>query len=363
MKVNYNTQKVFEALLNASENTNDWATYDSESLINETEINRRTLFRIMNKLESNGIIERQKVGKRSQYKILKSVTHQDVTDKSVTNQSVTNQSVTDKNVTNQNVTHQDVTHQDVTDKNVTDIIKDDNNMKTMESLQKENNRLNERLNNCAAKFKQLIATVNELKSKVTELETKLNDLSTKDEKITADDENEDEDDEDNSEKLDLSNDNTSSEVTNQDNQENALEAKETALNEIEEEYKLFTDAVKLHKSRIGTPSKNDLMNYKAYVIEDCENKKIKIDVKQELLKKIDIYISRYNNFDISTSIMADDTITPKEEEKPVEELKTVPEKKQYIVYKRKQMTEAEMDAETERALDSIFGTTLKNKTI
>lgn len=245
---------------------------------------------------------------------------------------------------------------------------EENNMKTIEALQKENNRLNERLNNCAAQFKQLIATVNELKSKVTELETKLNDHSTKDEKNATDDEtsssavekdDEDEDDADNDEKLDLSNDNTSSEVTNQDNQENALEAKETALNEIEEEYKLFTDAVKLHKSRIGTPSKDDLQNYRTYIIEDCGNKKIKIDVKQEILKKIDIYISRYNNFDISTSNMTDDTITPKEEEKPVEELKTVPEKKQYYVYKRKEMTDAEMDAETERALDSIFGTKQK----
>lgn len=243
---------------------------------------------------------------------------------------------------------------------------EENNMKTMEALQKENNRLNERLNNCATQFKQLIETVNELKSKVTELETKLNDLSTKDEKNATDDEvsssaveknDEDEDDADNDEKLDLSNDNTSSEVTNQDNQENALEAKETALNEIEEEYKLFTDAVKLHKSRIGTPTADDLQNYRTYIIEDCENKKIKIDVKQELLKMIDIYISRYNNFDISTSIMADDTITPKEEEKPVERKETAPEKKQYYVYKRKEMTDAEMDAETERALDSIFGTT------
>lgn len=248
----------------------------------------------------------------------------------------------------------------------TDNINEENNMKTIEALQKENNRLNERLNNCATQFKQLIETVNELKSKVTELESKLNGLSTKDETKATDDEttssavdNDDEDDADNDEKLDLSNDNTSSEVTNQDNQENALEAKEIALNEIEEEYKLFTDAVKLHKSRIGTPSKTDLQNYRNYISEDCENKKIKIDVKQELLKKIDIYISRYNNFDISTSIMADDTITPKEEEKPIEELKTVPEKKQYIVYKRKEMTDAEMDAETERALDAIFGTTQK----
>lgn len=243
---------------------------------------------------------------------------------------------------------------------------EENNMKTMEALQKENNRLNERLNNCAAQFKQLIATVNELKSKITDLESKLNDLSTKDEKNATDDEvsssavdKDDEDDADNDEKLDLSNDNTSSEVTNQDNQDNALEAKETALNEIEEEYKLFTDAVKLHKSRIGTPSKTDLQNYRTYIIEDCENKKIKIDVKQEILKKIDIYISRYNNFDISTSNMTDSTITPKDEEKPLERKETAPEKKQYIVYKRKKMTEAEMDAETERALDSIFGTKQK----
>lgn len=349
MKVNYNTQKVFEALLNASENTNDWFSIDAASLIKEAEVGRMTFFRIMNKLESNGIIERKQIsGKTSQYKILINI-----------NCDTTLNDTTLNDTTLSDTTKNDTTLNDTT-KSDTTKIKDDNNMKTMESLQMENNRLNERLNNCAAQFKQLIATVNELKSKVTELESKLNDLSTKDEKITADDENEDEDDDaDNDEKLDLSNDNTSSEVTNQDNQENALEAKETALNEIEEEYKLFTDAVKLHKSRIGTPSKDDLQNYRTYIIEDCENKKIKIDVKQEILKKIDIYISRYNNFDISTSNMTDDTITPKEEEKPVERKETAPEKKQYYVYKRKEMTEAEMDAETERALDSIFGTTQK----
>lgn len=71
MKANYNTQKVFEALQNASENTNDWFSIDAASLIKEAEVNRRTFFRIMNKLESNGIIERQRIGKRSQIRILK----------------------------------------------------------------------------------------------------------------------------------------------------------------------------------------------------------------------------------------------------------------------------------------------------
>ena len=230
----------------------DWFYKDANSLIEESQVSKKTFFRAINLLEANNFIERKsgsmKKGenKVTQYKILKGVnnlsndtnecqkqfndTLNDTLEKPLMTHKNKELSIKDKELSNKNKEEiLNIINNIIEDNNnnlinnIKNIIKKEiENIKEKESyssiesekqssinenketkeietmkelidkintLQDENSKLNERLDNSAKFCKKMMQTINELQQKVSELETKMYQTSNEDKTSTKQEKN------------------------------------------------------------------------------------------------------------------------------------------------------------------------------